>query len=244
MKPYLCFALHCAPHGDPGHGWSEADACWAEPAAGHFGVVRGFSPEATLLRTDLAAVAARAVQEGFCACWAAAAGPPELRLRLAIAAAEAELRRQAVQPPRPPGASPLCATAELAVLALAGERAWLAHCGCCRIFRRGAQGWQQLTRDHTLAEEEPALASLPQASQITTRRLGLGEAAMPAITSVEQGDGLFLLCTPGLFATLDARPSGPPPSSPEAALAELLASSPPLPEGRCGEWRTALLVGC
>jgi serine/threonine protein phosphatase PrpC len=165
------------------------------------------------------------------------------RLGDAVAEAEAEVRRRAVRAAVARGADPVRGTAELAVLALDGERVWLAHVGTCRIYAAAAAGWQQLTVDHTLAEEEPALRHVAPAEHISTRRLGLTARVVPSIACVARQRGPFLLCTPGLRSTVAALGSAPRAATPEAAFAALLATPAPLRPGRIGEWRTAIVAG-
>ena len=93
----------------------------------------------------------------------------------------------------------------------ASHNLWLAHVGDsrCYLFRRGAL--QQLTRDHSLVEEQmrAGLLSRTQAAaspirNIITRAIGSQPTVQPEIaTHTAQPGDLYLLASDGLTRELD-----------------------------------------
>ena len=98
----------------------------------------------------------------------------------------------------------------VASLAIAGERAVLAHVGDSRVYRLRAGVLTQLTRDHSLYEQLLADGvSLPPLSEfihanIITRALGAQDDERPELGRVDARAGdRFLLCTDGLSGDLE-----------------------------------------
>lgn len=189
---------------------SFADAWWADEGSGLFGVVRGFSAEPTLSRTDLAAVSARSVNAAIQGEWQSAADRGEAALERAFRAAHARL---AGGPPRAltesAGQARCAGSAEAAVWARAGGVAWSAHAGTCRIYLSAGDGWQAITQDHSLAIERPELAGLPLSDRIATRRLGIDPFPGPSIQRFSEVPRAVLLVTTDMALALGPRPALP-----------------------------------
>ena len=101
--------------------------------------------------------------------------------------------------------------ATLALVLKREEALLTAHVGDSRVYRYRNGIMEQLTQDHSLAQElvrqgimteEEALYSAP--SNVLTRALGVREEVQEDIIyhSVEKGD-LFLLCSDGLYNMID-----------------------------------------
>lgn len=105
-------------------------------------------------------------------------------------------------------ADPACAGmgTTLVVAVFQDQRLVLGHIGDSRAYRWRAQELQQITRDHSLLQEQldaglitPAQAAVSSQRNLVTRALGIEAAVEPTLNEfvVEAGD-LYLLCSDGL----------------------------------------------
>lgn len=143
------------------------------------------------------AVMERVGRESGTGRWLAAGGDPQLALETANAAILADAERH----PRRRGMGTTAV-----VLACDDSHCRLAHVGDSRVYRLRDGVLEQLTRDHTAAQQaveqqliSPDQARLSPERHQLTRALGL-EPSVPVDTHslpLEHGD-LFLLCTDGL----------------------------------------------
>nr|WP_205074051.1 Stp1/IreP family PP2C-type Ser/Thr phosphatase [Parvibium lacunae] len=87
-----------------------------------------------------------------------------------------------------------------------GETVTLAHIGDSRAYRLRGEVWQQLTRDHSLLQEQldaglitPEQARQSHNKNLVTRALGIDSAVIPDIQQMqtEAGD-IYLFCSDGL----------------------------------------------
>lgn len=132
--------------------------------------------------------------------------PPQAQdLRRAIEAANAEIMGTARDRPECFGMG-----ATIVVASLRGGQFLVAHLGDSRAYRMHEGGLQQLTEDHTLAQQylqeggsEFSLGYFEYARSMLLRGLGIGDALEPDISECElvRGD-LFLLCSDGLTDAL------------------------------------------
>lgn len=92
----------------------------------------------------------------------------------------------------------------LAVLVARGDSAVISHVGDSRVYRLRGGGLEQLTRDHSLAEQmrEWGEAVPPAYGHIVTRALGSGGDPDLRSESLIPGDR-FLLCTDGLSGVIE-----------------------------------------
>lgn len=92
----------------------------------------------------------------------------------------------------------------LAVVVVRRGAAVISHVGDSRVYRLRGARIEQLTRDHSLAEEARAAgAQIPSAyGHIVTRALGCGGAPEVRSEPLETGDR-YLLCTDGLSGVLE-----------------------------------------
>ncbi len=90
---------------------------------------------------------------------------------------------------------------------LAGEKVHIAHVGDSRMYRSRADGFVQLTRDHSLLEDykdaKPDMTEEEERNfphkNVITRALGMRESVEVDIHQVVVEDGdIFLLCSDGL----------------------------------------------
>jgi serine/threonine protein phosphatase PrpC len=98
----------------------------------------------------------------------------------------------------------------LVLLALAAERAWIAHVGDsrCYLFRDGKL--ERSTKDHSLVDEQVRLGQLTQEEadrspfrNVITRAIGTQPSVTAEIDDVVTASGdIFLLCTDGLTREL------------------------------------------
>jgi hypothetical protein len=238
----------CVAQPDLGYGRSQVDACWQTPDSRFVGVVRGFSPEPTLLRTDLAERTANLVCAAMLDEWTRdPTSDVEARLRGVFEAVHRRVRdeaRSVVEWPGPPaGQTVFSAHAHAAALAVDGDAVHVAHVGSCRVFASREGAWSQLTRDHTLAEEYASCGAtapeLPVDFQgIYTRFLGFDETACePTLARHSIDDGPFLVCTasvgiPPRVGDLESMLAALEHS--QGALVIVAASSPATAAGRTG----------
>lgn len=90
-------------------------------------------------------------------------------------------------------------------------RLTVAHLGDSRLYRLRGDGFQRLTRDHSLVQEQidlgmitPEQARLSTNRNLVTRALGLEAAVEPEIHSYSTlPDDLYLLCSDGLSDMVD-----------------------------------------
>ncbi len=117
----------------------------------------------------------------------------------------------------------------LVVALFLGPRLYLGHIGDSRGYRWRAGRLQQLTRDHSLLQEQldaglitPQQAATSHQRNLITRALGVEPGVQLEVSEVPvQAGDCFLLCSDGLTDMLD-----------DAALARLLAQArPPGPPG-------------
>jgi len=115
----------------------------------------------------------------------------------------------------------------LVVAAFRGDKLWLGHIGDSRAYRLRRGHLEQLTRDHSLLQEQidAGLISAEQAAyamhkNLVTRAVGVEEAVDAEIHehAIEAGD-LFLLCSDGLSDML-----------PDEQIGELLQANDSLAE--------------
>lgn len=82
----------------------------------------------------------------------------------------------------------------------------VAHIGDSRLYRLRGEGFEQVTRDHSLLQEQldsglitPEEAKLSQNKNLVTRALGIDPTVEPELHVYEaQPDDIFLLCSDGL----------------------------------------------
>lgn len=141
------------------------------------------------------------------ALWLAASGPqvPAREVRKAV---ERCVQRANLAILHAAHADPDCAGmgTTLVVAAFQEQRLVLGHIGDSRAYRWRGQELQQLTRDHSLLQEQldaglitPAQAAVSSQRNLVTRALGIEAAVEPTLNEygVEPGD-LYLLCSDGL----------------------------------------------
>ncbi len=145
-----------------------------------------------------------------------------IRLRAAVAEAHQAILAAAQRQPAWSGMG-----TTVVIAALQGGGVHLAHVGDSRAYRWGAGGLQQLSRDHSLLQDQldaglirPEDAREALHRNLVTRALGVeaGVEADLAWHPLAAGDGL-MLCSDGLSDMLD-----------DAQLARLLARPGPLDE--------------
>jgi serine/threonine protein phosphatase PrpC len=92
----------------------------------------------------------------------------------------------------------------LAALVARGESAVISHVGDSRVYLLRAGRLEQLTRDHSLAEQMREWGEEPAASfgHIVTRALGAGGCPEVRTEELVSGDR-YLLCTDGLSGVVD-----------------------------------------
>jgi len=86
------------------------------------------------------------------------------------------------------------------------ERVTVAHIGDSRLYRLRGDSLEQLTRDHSLLQEQidngiitREQARVSQNKNLVTRALGVGDSVEPEIRSYEiRGDDVYLFCSDGL----------------------------------------------
>ncbi|WP_326537969.1 Stp1/IreP family PP2C-type Ser/Thr phosphatase [Pseudorhodoferax sp.] len=124
-------------------------------------------------------------------------------------------------------ADPSCAGmgTTLVVAVFQEQRILLGHIGDSRAYRLRQNQFQQMTRDHSLLQEQldaglitPAQAAVSSQRNLVTRALGIDEAVELDLNEfpVEAGD-LYLLCSDGLSDMVS-----------DAHIAEILRSEAPL----------------
>jgi len=100
----------------------------------------------------------------------------------------------------------------LVAVVFCGNRVSIGHIGDSRCYRLRAEKFEQLTRDHSLLQEQiesgiltPERAKYSLNKNLVTRALGIEEAAPADIAEyrVETGD-TYLLCSDGLTDMVDA----------------------------------------
>jgi protein phosphatase len=82
----------------------------------------------------------------------------------------------------------------------------VAHIGDSRLYRLRGEAFEQITRDHSLLQEQldsglitPEEAKLSQNKNLVTRALGIDPTVEPEIHTYEtQEDDIYLLCSDGL----------------------------------------------
>jgi hypothetical protein len=211
-------ASRCAVQPDPGYGRSRVDACWATPDTRFVGVASGFSPEPTLLRSDLAERTANLVCTAMVDEWMRdRTSDVEARLRGVFEAVNQRVRDQACSvvewpeiPARrrwpwrrrteasPPGRTVFRALAHVAALVIDGDAVYVAHMGACRVFARRERAWSQLTQDHIHS---------PEFSWVFVRALGLDFADNePTIARHSIDEAPFLVCTESFGLPVDMDP--------------------------------------
>jgi serine/threonine protein phosphatase PrpC len=87
----------------------------------------------------------------------------------------------------------------------------VAHIGDSRLYRLRGEGMEQVTRDHSLLQEQldsglitPEEAKLSQNKNLVTRALGIDPMVEPEVHVYEtQPDDIFLLCSDGLSDMVD-----------------------------------------
>jgi len=87
----------------------------------------------------------------------------------------------------------------------------VAHIGDSRLYRLRGEGMEQVTRDHSLLQEQldsglitPEEAKLSQNKNLVTRALGIDPMVEPELHVYEtQPEDLFLLCSDGLSDMVD-----------------------------------------
>ncbi len=98
-----------------------------------------------------------------------------------------------------------------------GNRASIGHVGDSRCYRLRDQKLEQLTRDHSLLQEQidsgmltPERAKYSLNKNLVTRALGIDETAPVDVVEyrIETGD-VYLLCSDGLSDMVDAEAIGP-----------------------------------
>ncbi len=207
--------------------------CWQTPDGRFVGVVRGSSPEPTLLRSNLAERSAELVRDAMLDAWTRnPTGPVEAWLLGAFEAAHRRLQdegrsvvelspvqprrrwpwqRRTEAPPAPPTPTVFQGTAQAAALVIEDDAVYIAHVGACRVFGGRTGEWSRLTRDHTLeADYADAGVSMSEVlmeyRSIVTRTLGLNKCVAPTITRHSLDDAPFLICTPNVGFPLDVDP--------------------------------------
>jgi serine/threonine protein phosphatase PrpC len=102
----------------------------------------------------------------------------------------------------------------LVALLVQGDKVWVAHVGDSRCYRYRDGSLEQLTRDHSLVDEQVKLGQLTREEadrsplrNVITRAVGSQRSVSTEIGEVEAAPGdLFLLCSDGLTRELpDAR---------------------------------------
>ncbi len=102
----------------------------------------------------------------------------------------------------------------LVALLVQGDKVWVAHVGDSRCYRYREGSLEQLTRDHSLVDEQVKLGQLTREEadrsplrNVITRAVGSQRSVSTEIGEVEAAPGdLFLLCSDGLTRELpDAR---------------------------------------
>jgi protein phosphatase len=86
------------------------------------------------------------------------------------------------------------------------NKVMLAHIGDSRAYRLRGEAFEQLTRDHSLLQEQidsgmitPEQAKFSQNKNLVTRALGIDPAVEPELTCLEAQPGdVYLLCSDGL----------------------------------------------
>ena len=106
-----------------------------------------------------------------------------------------------------------------------GEKLVLGHVGDSRCYRLRGDQFLQVTKDHSLLQEQmdagmltPAQAALSPLKNLVTRAMGVEDEVMPEVNElhVETGD-IYLMCTDGLSDMID-----------DAAIAGILKNASPL----------------
>lgn len=128
------------------------------------------------------------------------------RLRYAMNQASVQIRKLSDERPETRGMG-----TTVVVLVIDGERAHLAHVGDSRAYLLRDGRLQQLTRDHTVVQQEidagrltPELARLLPHRNILTQSVGFhGPVEPDTSTRVVQPGDVFVLCSDGLTDVLD-----------------------------------------
>ena len=98
----------------------------------------------------------------------------------------------------------------LVALMVQGSKVWVAHVGDSRCYRYRDGGLEQLTRDHSLVDEQVKLGQLTREEaersplrNVITRAVGSQRSVSTEISEVQTEPGdLFLLCSDGLTREL------------------------------------------
>jgi protein phosphatase len=98
-----------------------------------------------------------------------------------------------------------------------GSRVSIGHIGDSRCYRLRGEKFEQLTRDHSLLQEQidsgmltPERAKYSLNKNLVTRALGIDENAPADITEYRvETDDIFLLCSDGLTDMVDSETIGP-----------------------------------
>lgn len=98
----------------------------------------------------------------------------------------------------------------LVALLVQGHRVWVAHVGDSRCYRYRDHVLEQLTRDHSLVDEQVKLGQLTREEaersplrNVITRAVGSQKSVSTEISEFETASGdLFLLCSDGLTREL------------------------------------------
>ena len=184
------------------------DSCGASPEHGAFLICDGMGGAAS------GEIASQLARDSFLKSLATSVfslAPPRARLYEAVRAANQAVYRQGQRHRAQRGMG----TTLIALLAITAEdgtpTALLAHVGDSRCYRLRAGQIEQLTRDHSLIEEQiqaglitPEQAAASPIRNIITRAVGTYAAVEPDLVAhpVQAGD-LFLLASDGLTRELD-----------------------------------------
>jgi PPM family protein phosphatase len=115
----------------------------------------------------------------------------------------------------------------LVVAAFREDRLLVGHVGDSRAYRMRAGRLEQITRDHSLLQEQidaglitPEQAAFSSNKNLVTRAVGVEDAVLleTHVHDVQPGD-LYLLCSDGLSDML-----------PDVSISQILAAAPALPE--------------
>ena len=194
---------------DPGQvRQTNEDSCGADPAHGAFAVCDGMGGAAA------GEIASQLALDTFLATLAAPPGPLDCAQRLqdAVHAANRVVYRQAQRSraQRGMGTTLVALLCDPPLASCTATTVWIAHVGDSRCYRLRAGRLEQLTRDHSLIEEQiqaglitPGEAAASPIRNIITRAIGSYPAVEPEIAScpAQPGD-LFLLASDGLTREL------------------------------------------
>jgi protein phosphatase len=113
----------------------------------------------------------------------------------------------------------------LVVAVYRGDRLWLGHIGDSRCYRLREGEFVQITKDHSLLQEQmdaglitPEQAATSSNKNLVTRALGVEDAVLLEVNEhkVEPGD-IYLMCSDGLSDMVD-----------DEGIAKILATDAPL----------------